>query len=380
MTIAAVTPSPLWFMTRGTGTTALVLLTASVALGVAHVRRVRIGGLPRFVLDNVHRNVSLLALAFVCVHVATAVLDGFAPISLLDAVIPLHSAYRPVWLGLGAVAFDLLVATIVTSLLRRRLGYRAWRATHWLTYACWPVALVHAFGTGSDARTHWMLALTACCVLVVLAAVVVRVRAGWPHKLGVRLSALGMAAALPVGLAVWLPRGPLARGWALRAGTPLSVLEAAAGLPAAGRSGSSASAVQQRNSSSGEGDGQGEAQTQTDFTASVAGSVRQFQSADGQAVVDLSLGISGQGIDRLRIVLRGQPLPGGGVQLTSSRVTLGSQANPDLYAGQVTGLQGTTIGATVTGDGSTLSILAQLTVAPGPGAVTGTVTVAPAEQ
>ncbi len=362
MPIAAVTPSPMWFMTRGTGATALVLLTVTVALGVAHVSRTKIAGLPRFVLDKVHRNVALLALAFVCVHVATSVLDTFAHISVLDVVIPLHSVYRPLWLGLGAVAFDLLVATIIVSLLRRRLGYRTWKATHWLTYASWPIALVHGFGTGSDARTHWMLLLTAGCILVVLAAIAVRVSSGWPKHLTVRLSALGAAALLPLGLLVWLPRGPLAPGWAKRAGTPTSVLAAAAGAPSA---------------SAGAGAGAAGAPS-TRFTATTSGSVQQSEPDDGNALVDISLSVSNPQITTMHVALRGEALDGGGVQLTSSQVTLGSGANPDLYTGQVTGLQGNDIAATVTGGGRTLSVLARLNVSPGTATASGTVTVSPA--
>ena len=224
MVLAVSSPSPFWFIARGTGAISLVLLTLTVALGIANVRRTRIGETPRFVLDSVHRSASLLAVSFVVVHVLTTLLDGFAPITLLDVVVPFGSAYRPLWLGLGAVAFDLLVAIAITSLLRRRLGYRAWRATHWLAYASWPVALVHGLGSGTDTRTHWMLVLAAGCVAIMLAAVLLRVRAGWPHHLGARLSAVGAAALVPLGLLAWLPSGPLAAGWAKRAGTPVSLL------------------------------------------------------------------------------------------------------------------------------------------------------------
>jgi predicted ferric reductase len=132
LTAAATTsPTAYWYLTRGTGTVALILLTLSVALGIANVRRLRTERLPRFVLDAVHRNVSLLAMTFLLVHIGTSLLDGYAPIRILDAVIPFMSAYRPLWLGFGAVAFDLMVAIVTTSLLRRRFGYRAWRLTHW---------------------------------------------------------------------------------------------------------------------------------------------------------------------------------------------------------------------------------------------------------
>jgi hypothetical protein len=197
---AASSPSAFWFLTRGTGAVSLVLLTLTAALGVANVRRTQIAGVPRFVFDSVHRSTALLAVTFLLVHIATAILDGFASIRLLDVVIPFRSAYRPVWVGFGAVAFDLIIAITITSLLRRRLGHGAWRATHWLAYASWPVALLHGLGTGSDTKTHWMLLLTVVCVVVMLAAVIVRVDAGWPQHLAVRLSALGVAALFPLGL------------------------------------------------------------------------------------------------------------------------------------------------------------------------------------
>jgi sulfoxide reductase heme-binding subunit YedZ len=173
----------LWYLTRGTGVVALVLLTITVALGVANARRASMKHVPRFVIDAVHRNASLLAMAFLGVHVATSVLDTYVSIRLIDAVIPFGSAYRPVWLGLGAVALDLLIAVALTSILRARLGHRAWRATHWLAYACWPVAVVHSLGTGTDVNATWMLALTACCVLVVLIAVWIRATAATPSSL-----------------------------------------------------------------------------------------------------------------------------------------------------------------------------------------------------
>ena len=195
-------PSALWYLTRGTGAVTLVLLTLSVTLGVANVRRAHSGSVPRFVVDAIHRSVSLLALAFLAVHIVTAVLDPFAPIRLVDAVVPFVSAYRPLWLGLGAIASDLLIAVALSSVLRRRLGHRAWRATHWLAYACWPVALVHGLGTGSDAKTTWMLALTAACVLVVLAAVWVRAAAGWPDHVGARGAAVLASIAVPVALLI----------------------------------------------------------------------------------------------------------------------------------------------------------------------------------
>ena len=189
-------PRAYWYLTRGTGTIALILLTATVALGVANVRRLRIPSVPRFVLEAVHRNLSLLAVTFVVVHILITVLDGYVPITLKDAVVPFGSAYRPLWLGLGAVAFDLLLAVIITSLLRRRLGHRVWRSVHWLAYASWPVAVGHAIGTGSDSGAGWMVAVLVGCGILVGVAVLFRLRAGW-HRDGSGRRALPRASGWP---------------------------------------------------------------------------------------------------------------------------------------------------------------------------------------
>jgi methionine sulfoxide reductase heme-binding subunit len=142
----------------------------------------------------------------------------------VDAVVPFAGSYRPLWLGLGAISFDLLLAVMLTSLLRKRMGYGSWRAVHWLTYASWPIALVHGLGTGSDVKSTWLLVLSLVCMAVVLGAVLVRVIAGWPENLGRRSAALGGLTAFSLFLILWLPGGPLGAEWARRSGTPSSLL------------------------------------------------------------------------------------------------------------------------------------------------------------
>jgi sulfoxide reductase heme-binding subunit YedZ len=213
----------LWYLTRATGAVALVLLTLSVVLGIVNVRRFTAPRTPRFVIDGCHRTTSLLVCALLTIHVGTSVLDGYAPIRLADAVIPFTGTYRPLWLGLGALAFDLLLALVVTSIARARLGVRAWRAVHWVAYACWPVAMLHALGTGSDARAGWLVWVSAACAAAVLTAVIVRLAdhdVAAPVRIGV---AGGLVLAAGV-IALWLPAGPLAPGWAAKAGTPTRLI------------------------------------------------------------------------------------------------------------------------------------------------------------
>lgn len=224
MTPLATAGSAMWYLTRSTGAVSLILLTLAVALGVVDVRRWSSPRWPRFILDALHRNAALLAMVFLLVHILTSVIDGFAPIELTDAIIPFNGAYRPFWLGLGAVSFDLLAAVAVTSMLRQRMGYGTWRTVHWLSYASWPIALVHGFGTGSDVKDTWLLVLSIGCLLVVLAAIAARLFAGGVADARRRGLAFGGTGAFCLFLVLWLPGGPLGHEWARRAGTPRSLL------------------------------------------------------------------------------------------------------------------------------------------------------------
>jgi len=212
----------LWYSTRATGIVAFVLLTGTVVLGVLGTARVASERWPRLVTAGLHKNLALTATALVAVHVVTTILDPFVSINLVAAFVPFASSYRPIWLGLGAVALDLLLAVIVTSLLRDRLNHRTWQAVHLLVYACWPVALWHALGTGTDTRLHWVLAINIACMAALALAV------GWRLSLmsSPRIRRLGLLtlAALALLTAVFAFAGPLQPGWPARAGTPPALL------------------------------------------------------------------------------------------------------------------------------------------------------------
>lgn len=169
--------SGLWYVTRATGLVSLVLLTVTVLLGLLVTGNFTSVRWPRFLTRGLHQNVSLLVLVFLALHIAATVLDTYTSIPLTAAFIPFASPYKAAWLSLGAIAFDLLIALTVTSLVRGRLGYRAWRRLHWLAYACWPVAVAHGLGIGTDRSATWVIVLTLGCVGCVAAATAWRVRA-----------------------------------------------------------------------------------------------------------------------------------------------------------------------------------------------------------
>jgi sulfoxide reductase heme-binding subunit YedZ len=165
----------LWYFARGTGVVTLMLLTIVVTLGIGARSGRTAFGLPRFAVNRLHRNAALLAVVLVFGHVVSLLLDPYAQARLLDLVLPFAGTYRPFWQGLGTLAFDLVLAVVATSLLRRRIGARAWRVVHWLAYLCWPVALLHGLGNGSDNRTWWLWAISLGCAATVAAAVIWRI-------------------------------------------------------------------------------------------------------------------------------------------------------------------------------------------------------------
>jgi sulfoxide reductase heme-binding subunit YedZ len=162
----------LWYLARGSGAVALMMFTVVVALGIATRSGRSFAGLPRLVVASVHRSASLLGVVFLTIHITTLMFDPYAQLKLVNLVVPFTSSYRSFWVGFGALALDLVVAIVVTSLLRERIGRRAWRAVHWFAYAMWPIALIHGIGSGTDRSRIWMLGIDAVCVLTVLVVAV----------------------------------------------------------------------------------------------------------------------------------------------------------------------------------------------------------------
>ncbi len=133
-------------------------------------RRAGPSTLPAFARAEVHRRASVLAVAFLAVHVLTAVLDTYVNIGWLAVVVPFTSSYHTFWLALGTIGADLLVAVAISSALRQHIPARTWRALHWLAYLSWPVAVSHVLGMGTDRKLSWVLGLLVVCMATVAAA------------------------------------------------------------------------------------------------------------------------------------------------------------------------------------------------------------------
>jgi methionine sulfoxide reductase heme-binding subunit len=369
--VVAVGGKSFWFLTRASGLVSIILLSATIVLGVVASVGWTTQRWPRFVSQDVHRNLSLLCLAFVGVHVATTVVDGYVPIGLVDVVLPFHSPYRPIYVGLGALGFDLLLAVLITSGLRHRIGYGSWRFVHWLAYLCWPIALVHGLGSGTDTPLPLILLVEGLCTAAVLAAFAWRLTTGRTLPVGGRTAAGIGAVVVLVAIAGFAAVGPLRPGWSHRSGTSPAVLSqlaakngASATTTPAGTPATAAPAPSGTSGTSSQGSGTVPA---VPFTTQVSGTQSQTRpDAQGNIQITLAMHLADPASTPLTVVLTGQESGGGGVSLSSGSVTYGT------YSGTVVGLNGGTVTMRVAAPAAT-TLVAQLAIDQRTGALSGTV-------
>jgi sulfoxide reductase heme-binding subunit YedZ len=164
-----------WYAARAAGVVAYALLTSSVLVGVLLGGKARLRRWPAFALTDLHRFLSVLAGVFIGVHVAALLVDTYAHVSVVTLVVPGASSYRPFWLALGTVAFELLVAVSISNVFRKRLGHARWRRIHYLTFGVWIAATAHGIGAGTDAGVGWLRVLYLVSIGSVISAIAWRV-------------------------------------------------------------------------------------------------------------------------------------------------------------------------------------------------------------
>src|SRR5579875_1311992 len=167
-----------WYIARGAGLAALVLLSATTCLGALMSRRGAAG--PRIVLHYVHRVTASLGLAVLALHLGMILADSYAGVGWLGALVPFRSGYRPNWVALGTIAAYLFVFVAAIGFARGRFAAsatatRVWRGLHCLAYLGWGAAMLHGLNAGTDGAVPWVRVLYAACAIAVGLAVAMRV-------------------------------------------------------------------------------------------------------------------------------------------------------------------------------------------------------------
>ncbi|SHH19683.1 hypothetical protein SAMN05443575_3406 [Jatrophihabitans endophyticus] len=176
-----------WYLARGSGLAALVLLSVATGLGAVTSRRGSTGRRAvvdaagrRYLVQYLHRATAGLGLVTLALHLVAILSDSYAGVGWQGALVPFTSGYRPGWVALGSIAAYLFVGVAVLGLARGRMaagpgGARVWRGLHSLAYAGWLAALWHGFVTGSDSEVGWVRLLYVGCLVAVLGCVAARV-------------------------------------------------------------------------------------------------------------------------------------------------------------------------------------------------------------
>jgi sulfoxide reductase heme-binding subunit YedZ len=159
-----------WLLARAVGLTAYVLLTASVLAGLVLKSRPFGTALRPASVTDLHRTLAVLALGALALHGAALIADSTIHVDLPSLVVPGLVGYRRLPVALGVLAADLMALVVVSFRLRRRIGVRAWRRLHWLTYAIFAGATGHGLLAGTDSDRPWALGLYLGAVGAVAAA------------------------------------------------------------------------------------------------------------------------------------------------------------------------------------------------------------------
>jgi hypothetical protein len=313
-----------WEVARAGGLVAYGLLTLSVLLGLVLGLRLGSRRWPRLVTNELHQFVTLATLIFAALHAVAVGIDPFTHFGPSDVLVPFASRYRPLWMGIGIVAFYLAIAVWASTYLRSRIGFRWWRRFHFATFLVYVAATAHGLATGSDTRTAWAAVIYASSAGAVAFLLLRRM-------LGVdgsrRTLALGAGTTVVVGGLIWSVAGPFQQGWGHHRRVSLPPLPAAVGRDRRART-LPGGAVR------------------TPFAATFRGQLAVgTPNAAGLVTVRIHGALKGGTRDHLEILLHGTPLAGGGVRLAASRVLMGA-ATP-LYQGVISALDGHRIVATL---------------------------------
>ncbi len=358
--LAVTAPSPLWYISRGAGFVGLALLGAIAVLGLMTASQTRLSArLPRFITVETHRSLSLLAVVVLSIHIITAMMDPFVPITLLDVFVPFVSTYRPLWIGFGAIAIDIGIAVLVTSLIRIKMKQRTWKIVHLLAYIAFFASIVHGLGTGSDSRfllgKVFYLVVGAAFLITAWIRILDKTEAGSSKR--ILFGALAVIAPLSVvGFSVI---GPFKTNWAKRANAGISGVfsQSTVTTPIA--------LTKNLNALS-------SVSIPSNFTSNWSGSITESaQNSQGELALRL-MGPLGslKGYD-LVVTLVGVPADQG-LSMSSSIVEVVSKSGNVAYNGQVTSLNNGAIGFSIK-DNSGQSVTLSASVNAGQTSFTGQV-------
>ena len=314
-------PKVLWYLTRATGIIAILLLALVVILGMVTATKAAPKGFAKFLVPDLHRRLSISAAVFLGIHIVTALLDSFVHIGLAASIIPFVSSYRPIWVGFGAISFDLLLVVIATSVARHRFSQGPWKKIHYASWLVVTFAIFHAMGTGSDARVGLVEGIYMALVGVVALAAIFRTARDVQLRKLARIGGSAVIVAVPLLALEWSFKGPLRSGWA-SASSSFSLLPKVTTTTAATSSAGANSFV-------------------WPVDGGVQGTVSIANASSGTSTVTMTGTVTGTA-DVITVRLVGL-VQQGSLVLQGSSVAIGTASAPNTYTGSVAQAGGSTL-------------------------------------
>ena len=164
-----------WIEARASGLLALMLLTTSVIAGLVLRSRPFGSSLKPAAVTDIHRFLAMLCLGATAIHGAALVLDSSVHIGIVGLLVPGFVPYRPVWVGIGVVAAELMTLVYVSFSQRKRIGVKTWRRLHWSTYGIFTAMVVHGVMSGTDTAQPWALGIYLSAIAAVVMATAWRI-------------------------------------------------------------------------------------------------------------------------------------------------------------------------------------------------------------
>ncbi len=318
-----------WDIARAGGFAAYILLTLSVAIGLALTLHWQSARWPRLINSEMHNFVTLLSLIFTGVHVLAVWIDPFTRFGWNEVLIPFASHYRPTWMALGIVSLYMGLAIALSTWLRPYIGYAWWRRLHVFTLVIFGLVLVHGIATGSDTSTWWGVIIYGGSVLLV--GTLLWQRLYWPANAQSNAHPVIAMLVLVITLVgtVWTVLGPLQPGWNVIANN--------------GNGSGAAIGVPVTNNSAAKSSGSSNNSFLPSFTGQLQGQMTQSgPDSNGLTTLQLHMTILNGPQGTVQVTLQGQGQGGddGGLAVSSSLVTLGGSQSAVTYSGPLTQLNG----------------------------------------
>jgi len=176
----------LWLISRSAGIVALLLVAASVLIGLALAAGLAKAPQRRKTLITFHEHSANASLIAIAVHGAALLGDGFLKPGLAGITVPFVIDYRPAYTAAGIIGGYLAALLGLSFYARKRIGAKRWRKLHRATPVVYVLGLIHTLGAGTDQGAPWLRTVMLCTAAAAITLLAIRVRKGLmrPRKPG----------------------------------------------------------------------------------------------------------------------------------------------------------------------------------------------------